>query len=75
MIETRKMVRTLQRNNPKFVSINVVGETKYMLLPLGTATMEGVVSPCKDRRREMMLCAVETKMWKMHDVTRTLIKS
>lgn len=58
--------------NAKFVNINVVGATKYLLLPLGTDVMDEVVNPCKDRRREMTLCAVETKMWKIHDTKRTL---
>jgi hypothetical protein len=46
-----------------------------MLLPWEMDVMEAVVNPCKDRRREMMLCAVETEMWKIHDTKRTLIKS
>lgn len=68
------MVRTLETYNAKFVNINVVGATKYKLLPSGIDFMEGLVNPCKDRRREMMVCAVEAEMWKIHDTKRALIK-
>jgi hypothetical protein len=74
VIEARKMVRTLETYNAKFVSINAVGATKYALLPPGTDVMEEAVNPCKDKRREMTVCAVETKMWKIHDAKRTLLK-
>lgn len=61
------MLLTLTTYNAKFVNMKVVVVTKYMLLPPGTDVIANVVKPSRACRRVMMMCAVETKICKMHE--------
>jgi hypothetical protein len=49
------------------VTMKAVVSMKYMLLPPGTDVIADVVKPSRVWRREMMLCAVETRMCKIHE--------
>jgi len=53
--------------NATFVTMKAVASMKYRLLPPGIDVIAGVVKPSRVWRRVMMLCAVETRMCKIHE--------
>jgi hypothetical protein len=69
------MIFTLRRYNIPIALIKATFLSKYILLPWGTDIIVGSVKACRERKREMILCAVAIEKWKMHEIALTLIQS